>query len=43
MFVVVWLVKGCDLFVVLEGVVGFAVVAVVLGFGVAVVGTCQNQ
>ena len=42
-FVVVWLVKGCDLFVVLEGVVGFAVVAVVLGFGVAVVGTCQNQ
>lgn len=40
-FVVVWLVKGWDLFGVLEGVVGF-----VLGFGVAVVGgvgICQNQ
>jgi len=53
-FVVVWLVKGRDLFEVLEVVAGFACVAVVLGFGVDVVvgggdgdgggvGICQNQ
>lgn len=53
MLVVVWLVRGWDLFGVLEVVAGFAFVAVVLGLGVDVVvvgggdgdgvGICQKQ